>query len=105
MIVAIASTDGETVNEHFGRTDRFLIYDISGDKHSLLEVRKVTPLSNRDKKHTFNAQRMSNVLESVKECKLVYCTKIGDRPRQELEKIGITTVVGKQAINEISLEE
>ena len=101
MLIAIASTDGETVNDHFGRANRFLIYDVSQGNMTLMTVREVVPLSTGDKNHPFDQERLAGVAEAVKDCKLLYCTKIGDRPRQELEKIGITAVIGFRPIREI----
>ena len=101
MLVAIASTDGEIVNEHFGRAERFLIFDITDDKKTPLMVREVTPLSTGDKGHPFNSERMAGILESVKDCTQVYCTKIGERPQKELAQMGIETIVGKKLIAEI----
>lgn len=103
MLVAIASTDGERVNEHFGRAERFLIFDITDNKKSLLMVREVTPLSTGDKAHPFNSERMAGVLDSVKDCTQVYCTKIGERPKEELTKMDIKVIVGEKSIDEITV--
>lgn len=101
MLIAIASTDGETVNEHFGRANRFLIYDVSQGNQTLITVREVEPLSTGNKNHPFDQERLAGVSRAVQDCKLLYCTKIGDRPRQELEKIGVTAVIGFRPITEI----
>lgn len=101
MLIAIASTDGEHVNEHFGRADRFLIYDVNHNMQTLIMVRDVEPLSTGDKDHPFDPGRMAEVAGAVKDCKLLYCTKIGDRPRQELEKFGVTVIVGPRSISSI----
>lgn len=103
MQVAIASTDGETINEHFGKADRFFIYDLNDAQLVLLMVRTVVPLSTGDPQHTFDPARMSSTIAALKGCERVYCTRIGDTPRQELKKAGIETVVGVgpiAAINE-----
>jgi predicted Fe-Mo cluster-binding NifX family protein len=101
MLIAIASTDGETVNEHFGRANRFLIYEVSPGKQTLIMVRDVEPLSTGDKNHPFDPERMARAAEAVKDCKLLYCSKIGDHPRQELEKFGVTSIIGTRQINSI----
>ena len=42
--IAVASSDGETVNEHFGRAVSFRIYRLHDAGYKLLEVReKVLP--------------------------------------------------------------
>lgn len=103
MLIAVASTDGEMVNEHFGRATRFWIFDVAESKHSLIVVRNVEPLSTGDKKHPFDPERMGSLYDALKDCKRVYCTKIGERPRQELEKAGITTVIYSDAISSIPI--
>lgn len=103
MLIAIASTDGETVNEHFGRANRFWIFDVNKSRQSLIMVRNCEPLSTGDKNHPFDPARMATVWEVIKDCERVYCTKIGDRPRQELEMAGITPVVYKGAIRTLKI--
>ncbi len=102
MLVAIASTDGETVNEHFGHAERFLIYDISGDRHHLLVIRKVTPWSAGKKNHDFSPERFATLVGTLADCERLYCSHIGDRPRRELEQRGITVIAGPRKIRDIT---
>ena len=102
MQIAIASTDGETINEHFGKADRFFIYDLTEGHLALLMVCTVVPLSTGDPNHAFNPERMAATLAALKDCQRVYCTRIGDRPRAELEKAGFELVVGAGPIAGIS---
>ena len=101
MLIAIASTDGETVNEHFGKAERFLIFDITESQQSLIATRDCETLSTDDKSHPFDPERMGSVLETIKDCQQVYCTKIGARPQQELEKAGITPIIYSGRISSI----
>lgn len=101
MLIAVASTDGEMVNEHFGRATRFWIFDVEESKQTLIMVRNVEPLSTGDKDHPFDPLRLGVICDVIKDCERVYCTKIGDRPRQELEKAGITPVIYKDSISSI----
>lgn len=103
MLIAVASTDGEMVNEHFGRATHFWVFDVSKSHHTLIMVRKVEPLSTGDKNHPFDPERMAKTCEVIKDCERVYCTKIGDRPRLELEKTGITIIIYSDAISSIMI--
>ena len=38
--IAVVSTDGKTVNDHFGKAERFLIYDVD-DKLTFVEKRRL----------------------------------------------------------------
>jgi predicted Fe-Mo cluster-binding NifX family protein len=102
MQVAIVSTDGVNVNDHFGKAGRFLIYEAGPQGLTLMGDRRVTPLSTGDQSHQFDAARFAAVAEALAGCQRVYCTRIGDRPRQELEKLGITAVIHEGAIAAIS---
>ncbi|MGW8161129.1 MAG: NifB/NifX family molybdenum-iron cluster-binding protein [Desulfobulbales bacterium] len=66
-------------------------------------VRNVQPLSTGDQNHPFDPERMAAVASVIKDCQRVYCTKIGDRPRQELEKLGITPIIYNDRISSIKV--
>ncbi len=104
MLVAIASTDGETVNEHFGRADRFLIYDISEQGGTLLSIRQVTPWSVGEADHEFAEERFAALADSLADCSRIYCSHIGARPRRELEQRGVTVVTGSRRISDIAVD-
>lgn len=103
MQVAIVSTDAVNVDEHFGRATRFLIYEISGDTQVLMKIKEVQSLSDGDKNHEFNPDRFSAVAERLEGCKRVYCTKVGDRPAKELEKLGIEPVIYEGLIERLTV--
>ena len=101
MRVAIVSTDGKTVNEHFGRADRFLIYDLTPEGVKFLEERGSEPFSVGDPKHPFDREHFEEVAYAIGDCERVYATKIGVRPAEELEKKGIKPVLYKGPIAHI----
>ncbi len=102
MRIAIASTDGITVNEHFGRADRFLIYELEGESLEMLEEREIEPLSVGDPKHAFDKMRFTHIADQINDCKKVFVMKIGDKPAEELTKLGIEPVVFEGAISSIT---
>ena len=104
MQIAIVSTDGMNVDEHFGRAERFLIYEIEGDRRLLLDSRALKPLSEGDKGHAFNPERFSDIAKSLSGCEKIYCTKIGEKPAEELKKLGIEPVVYSGPIEGIKVE-
>lgn len=93
MQIAIVSTDGQTVNDHFGKAERFLIYESDGAPPVFIEERQVRPFSSGDQNHAFNRTRFENVLAALAGCREVYCNKIGDKPTKELSKAGIEPVI------------
>ncbi len=101
MRIAIVSTDNATVDDHFGKAERFLIYDL-GNPSVFVEERTAPPFSTGDKKHPFDQARFTEVLAALAGCQRLYCTKIGDRPAAELRKAGIEPVVVTGAIADIT---
>ncbi len=101
MKVAIASTDGKNVNEHFGRAENFLFYEKTAEGMSLIGEVKVTPLSVNDPGHSFDPDRFKQLAEALIGCKEVYVAKIGARPSEELAGLGIKAVTYKGPIEGI----
>jgi len=104
MQIAIVSTDGVNVNDHFGKAERFLIYEAGPTGLTGIAERQVACLSTGDKSHQFDAARFASVARALEGCQRVYCTRIGDRPRQELEKRGIMPVIYEGAIAAIKAD-
>ena len=88
--VAIASTDGETVKIHYGKSELFHIYIVDDDEgYDLLENRSVQPVC-REGKHDKNA--MDIHVQQFKDCKYVIASRIGSGAIQSLTAAGITAM-------------
>ena len=88
--VAVASTDGESVNTHFGKAENFYIYIVDDDEgYDLLEKRNVTPVC-QDGFH--NKASMEKHVQQFKDCKYVVASRIGDGALQSLTAAGITSM-------------
>lgn len=105
MKIGIVSTDGKNVNEHFGKAERFLIYEMNTSGLNSIMERKISCLSTGDKAHKFDAAHFDKIVQGLEGCQWVYCTRIGDRPREELEKRGIVPVIYEGAIEDIKIPE
>ena len=103
MQVAIVSSDGINVDDHFGRAERFLIYEINGNSQALIAIKVVTPLSDGDPGHGFNPDKFAGVTDKLTDCARVYCGRIGDRPAAELKKLGIESVIYAGSIADIKI--
>lgn len=90
--VAVVSTDGVHVNDHFGMAQRFLIYDLAQDL-TLVADRPSEKLSVGDPNHPFDADKFKRVAETIKDCSRVYVTRIGEGPAGKLKEMGIEAVV------------
>lgn len=101
MRIAVASSDGISVDEHFGRAQRFLVYEMGDEGPVLLMERKVPPYSVGDKDHAFDKDRFARVLAALDGCARVYVARIGERPAQELADAGVESVAYTGAIEAI----
>ena len=88
--VAIASTDGETVNTHYGKSELFYIYIVDDDEgYDLLETRSVQPVC-QEGFHDKSA--MDIHVQQFKDCKYVIASRIGSGALQSLTAVGITAM-------------
>ena len=90
--IAVVSSDGVTVDEHFGKADHFLIYDLD-DQMALVEKRKTETLSVGDPDHRFDTDKFDRISAILGDCSKIYMTKIGDVPAAKLNALGIEPVV------------
>ncbi|HWR42655.1 NifB/NifX family molybdenum-iron cluster-binding protein [Sporomusa sp.] len=82
--VAVASTDGISINEHFGRSKEFLIYEVEETgEYKFIERRENNAQSVHDgKDHTTTARLLADV-------EVVLVSQIGPRAEQELRSHGV----------------
>ena len=100
--VAVASTDGETVNIHYGKSQIFYIYLIDDDEgYDLLEKRTVNPVC-QDGLH--NKAEMESHVQQFADCKYVVASRIGDGAIQSLTAAGITAMALPGSIDEAILK-
>ncbi len=101
MRIAAVSTDGLNVDDHFGKAQRFLIYDFDGGL-TFVEERSAEPLSVGDPAHDFDADKFERIVSVLKDCSKVYVTRIGDLPAVKLKESGVEPVVYSGAIAAIT---
>jgi len=84
--IAVASSDGVVVNEHFGRAREFYIYQIRDEELTLIETRQVTPVcdvGNHDE------LRLKENLEKLADCDYLLVSRIGEGARSKASDMGI----------------
>ncbi|MFZ5995655.1 MAG: radical SAM protein [Thermodesulfobacteriota bacterium] len=84
--VAVASQEGILVNQHLGETSRFLIYAQSSDGFSLIEARMAPPPGG-------GLKRWESLVRTLRDCRAVLVSDIGDTPKTVLEQAGIRPLV------------
>lgn len=85
--VALASTDNRNVDQHFGRSESFLIVDVDSDgTFQEIEQRFVVPICNGG---SHNADNMKRGVEALLDCNFVLAARIGPGAVSELQDHGI----------------
>jgi len=85
--VAVASSDGKFINQHFGHAEQFLIFDIDDEgKYEYVELRKNEPTCSGGN-HT--AGSMKDAVSVLDEVKVVLVAQIGPGASQNLLMNGI----------------
>lgn len=86
--VAFASTDGENVNIHYGKAEKFFVYAIDDEEgYDFLEERKVQPVC-MDGSHL--VQQMEKSTAQFSDCRYVVASRIGSGAASSLAAKGIT---------------
>lgn len=99
MKVAVVSSDGKVINQHFGKASRFLIFEVDDGEIRFIEERANKPVcGSAEYGHSDNA--LSNTISLISDCKAVLCARIGGGAEQELRKSGISPVEAPYFIDE-----
>lgn len=98
--IAVASTDGKHVNEHFGKAEHFSIYEI-GPELTHFEDRKCEKLSTGDPRHAFDPVKFGKIADALQDCKKVYVADIGKVPEAELKARGLEVIRCRCPIDQI----
>lgn len=85
--IAFATTDMETVNQHFGSAKSFAIYAVDRDNEQLLEAAEFGEL-----KQDGNEDKLSVKIELLNGCAAVYCQAVGGSAINQLIVKGIQPV-------------
>jgi len=88
--IAFASSDGETVNQHFGSSQGFEVYGIS-DKEAIRIASKQFPKEKKDG----NEDKLKPKMTWLVGCDLVYCGSIGGSATKQLIALGAHPAVIK----------
>ncbi len=75
FLVAAASSDGIVVNRHFGKADRFFIYEVSDEKTELIEVRQTEPVCENG---NHDEERLEATADLLSDCNYLIVSKIGN---------------------------
>lgn len=104
--IAVASSDGENINETFGSTEKFIIYEVAGGSYENYEERFYPEESYVSKIGCNSSAKCGNSdgcgsgcggqggnsskVELISDCRAVVCKKIGFHIQKQLERKAIS---------------
>lgn len=102
--VAVASRDGKTVNDHFGRARQFLIFELEGTLLRLLEVRPNLAICQGGEEPDHTRDALGRSVDLLRDCDGILVAKIGPGPREQLEAAGVRVLELPGIIDEVFAE-
>ncbi|MBE5889964.1 MAG: radical SAM protein [Lachnospiraceae bacterium] len=98
--VAFATSDGKSVDRHFGAAERFDIYEINTEKqeYERVEIRSVEKACLNHKHH---AERMDAVAGAIEDCHAVFAELSGAGARTVLESKNIQAIDIDRPISQV----
>jgi len=73
--IAVASSDGLTVNEHFGHANFLRIYEIDGTESRFIEIRDVVAACQHSFGH--DETKFERIVSLISDCDALFVKKIG----------------------------
>lgn len=103
MKVAFATTDGISVDEHFGRAGTFAVYELTAEGYRFVELRKFA--DGRDAaivasrgQGSLHDDRVEQKVDRLADCKVVYLTEIGGPSAARLVRRGMMPIKVKEVV-------
>lgn len=90
--VAVTSKSGKLVDQHFGQTTDFMIFEINGEDYKLLETRSIKKYCNEGNELNNEYHGKNGVIEMISDCDAVLTMKIGLGAQKKLGEFGIDCV-------------
>lgn len=100
--IAVASSDGDSVDSGFGNTKKFKIYATDGNVSRFLETRNVA--MRHDTYGESHARHVSDTLDLIDDCAVVVVSEIGPRPEKELISRGKKLLISSGTTNDSVIE-
>ncbi|WP_354624092.1 NifB/NifX family molybdenum-iron cluster-binding protein [Psychromonas sp. MME2] len=85
--IAVASTDGQTIDGHFGSCEKFYIYSLDAQQIQHIDIRNAEG-GRGSEKNAFRAQ-------IIKDCQLMFCASIGGPAAAKVINAGIHPLKSK----------
>lgn len=91
--VAVATSSGILVDQHFGHAKEFYIYETDGVKVKFIEKRQALAYcTGQSECDDEKDDKIENIIRTIKDCGVVLALRIGSSPSQRLASIGIRSI-------------
>ena len=112
MKIAVASADGVSVSQHFGRSQCFIVFDVADGMVTSHEVRDNTYTAHAKgeckggEHHHDQPHSHADIVAALHDCQVVLCGGMGWRAAEDLQANGIRpimvdpTLTPKQAVQD-----
>lgn len=98
--MAVATSDGKVINQHFGKARRFIVIESDGEEIKVLEVRENSPACGSLEYGGHADDALEKSISLIKDCNAVLCSRIGGGAAGELQNRGIEPVEAPGFIEE-----
>jgi len=89
VLMAVATSGGGVINQHFGHAKEFLIYEASPTDVRFISHRKVDLYCSGDDTCGDGESVLAKTIRTLKGCEAVLCSKVGFEPWAMLEEAGM----------------
>lgn len=95
---AVASTDGKVINQHFGKADSFLIFELRGEAFEYIEKRALAPCCHAGE---HEADAFGDAARLLKDCAVILVSRIGQGAADYMESRGFAVYEAPFPINRV----
>lgn len=89
VLMAVATSGGDVINQHFGHAREFLVYEASMAGVRFISHRKADQYCSGDESCGDTETVLQRTIKSLIGCEVVLCSKVGIEPWAQLEEAGI----------------
>lgn len=89
VLMAVATSGGGVINQHFGHAKEFLVYEASSTDVRFIGHRKVDLYCSGGDTCGDAETTLQKIIRTLEGCEAVLCSKIGYEPWEQLEEVGI----------------
>ena len=101
MKIAVASSDGKVVNQHFGHAKEFYIFEKGIKDFKYIELRTCKAFCNSGE---HDDKDLEDAIRVIEDCKYVLVNQVGLGAQQALEWRGIDVKIARGFINDCVMQ-